>query len=148
MHVSAKADYALRSLLQIAASYPNRVTMAEIVGAQALPRSFVEAILPELRRADFVRLWRGGVAASYSLCRSPEQITIGAVLRTIDGPFTRVRGLPPGELTYTSATRGLASLWLSINASLEEQLNGTTLADVVNRVGYSWSGINSARMEG
>lgn len=146
MYVSARADYALRALLQIGANYPRRVTMADIVNAQALPRSFVESILPELRRADFVRLWRGGVA-SYSLCRSPDQISIGSVLRTIDGPFTLVRGLPPEELTYPDAAGGLAALWLSVSASLEEQLSGITLADAIDRAAYSCTKTIKARIE-
>lgn len=147
MHVSARADYALRALLQIAASYPRRVTMADIVSAQALPRSFVESILPELRRAGFVRLWRGS-AASYSLCRSPDQITIGSVLRIIDGPFTLVRGLPPDELTYTNTARGLAAIWRLVSVSLEELLNGITLADAINGAGHSCAGTVAARIEG
>lgn len=130
MYVSAKADYALRSLLQIGASYPGQVTMADIVSTRQLPRSFVESILPELRRADFVRLWRGG-AAGYSLCRPPEEISVGSVLRTIDGPFTRVRGLPPDELAYGGAAAGLSALWQTVNATLEQLLDGVTLADLI-----------------
>lgn len=147
MYVSAKADYALRALLQIGADYPRHVTMADIVNAEALPRSFVESILPELRRADFVRLWRGRLP-SYSLCRPPDQISVGAVLRTIDGPFTLVRGLPPEELSYTNAARGLAGLWVSVSASLEELLNGTTLADAINRGLYPRVDTVTARIEG
>jgi Rrf2 family protein len=130
VHVSARADYAMRALLQIARSYPGRVTMADIISAQALPRSYVEAILPELRRDDFVRLWRGG-AASYSVARPPDQITVGSVLRALDGPFTRVRGLPPHEVTYCGVAQELSVLWAAASAALDELLDAVTLADVL-----------------
>ena len=130
-YVSAKADYALRALLQIAKSYPGHVTMSDMVNAQALPRSFVESILPELRRADFLRLWRGGMS-SYSLSRPPDEITVGAVLRAVDGPFTRVRGLPPDEITYAGAARGLSQLWTQVTATLERLLDSVTLADLAS----------------
>jgi Rrf2 family protein len=131
VYVSAKADYALRAMLQIAASYPDQVTMTEIVTSQELPRSYVEAILPDLRRADFLRLWRGG-HARYSVARPPSQISVGAVLRAVDGPLTRVRGLPPGEIEYGGVAQGLSRLWLAATNDLERLLNGVTLADVIS----------------
>jgi Rrf2 family protein len=131
VHVSAKADYALRALLQIAASEPEHVTMADIVNTQKLPRSFAEAILPELRRADFLRVWRGGTPA-YSLARPGAEITVGSVIHAIDGPFTRVRGLPPEEVSYPGAARRLSALWLATGATLDRLLNGVTLADVIS----------------
>jgi Rrf2 family protein len=134
VHVSARAEYALRALLQIAACYPGQVTMSDIVAAQSLPRSYIEAILPELRRADLLRLRRGG-HSSYSLARPPEQISVGAVLRAVDGPLTQVRGLPPDEITYAGVARGLSALWLATTKSLERLLNDVTLADVL---GNDW----------
>jgi Rrf2 family protein len=131
VYVSAKADYALRALLQIAASEPEHVSMAEIVSIQQLPRSFVEAILPELRRADFVRVWRGGTPG-YTLARPAAEITVGAVIRCIDGPLTRVRGLPPAEITYPGAARRLSALWLAVGAALDRLLDGVTLDDLIS----------------
>ena len=131
VYVSAKADYALRALLQIAAAYPGQLTMTDIVTSQDLPRSYVEAILPDLRRADFLRLRRGG-HASYSLARSPSEISVGAVLRSVDGPLTRVRGLPPDEIHYAGVARQLSKLWLAATNNLEQLLNSVTLADVIS----------------
>jgi Rrf2 family protein len=131
VNVSAKADYAVRALLHIAAHDPDRVSMTEIIATQTLPRSYVEAILPELRRADFVRLRRGGVA-SYSLARPASQISIGSVLRAVDGPLTKVRGLPPYEVSYAGAAHKLSMLWLAASASLDRLLDSVTLADLIS----------------
>lgn len=130
MYVSARADYALRALLQIAASAPDHVTMSDIVSAQTLPRSFAEAILPDLRRADFLRVWRGRIP-NYSLSRPATEITIGSVIRAMDGELTRVRGLPPEEVSYHGAARPLAALWLTTSAALDRLFDSVTLADVL-----------------
>jgi Rrf2 family protein len=130
VYVSAKADYALRALLQVAARDPEHVSMAEIVSTQQLPRSFAEAILPELRRADFLHVRRGGTPG-YTLARPAAEITIGAVVRFVDGPLTRVRGRPPADITYPGAARRLSALWLSVSAGLDRLLDGVTLADLL-----------------
>jgi Rrf2 family protein len=130
MHVSAKAEYALRALLELTANHPAPVTVSGVVALQGLPHSFAEAILPALRRAGFVRVARVG-RAGYSLARAPDQITVGSVLRAVDGPFVTVRGLPPEALSYTGAARGLDELWRTTTTSLAELLDGVTLQDLV-----------------
>jgi Rrf2 family protein len=132
VQVSAKADYALRALLQMAACHPVPLTMSGIVGPQALPRSFAETILAELRRAGFLRVSRVG-QPSYSLSRPPDRISVGSVLRAVDGPLTRVRGLPPEALTYSGVAQGLAVLWLEASARLEQLLDEVSLHDLVAR---------------
>ncbi|MDT4916357.1 MAG: hypothetical protein QOI15_2147 [Pseudonocardiales bacterium] len=130
MHVSARTDYALRALLQLAARHPGAVTMGEVVTQQGLPRSFVETILPDLRRAGFVRVSRVG-QPSYTLTRAPDQISVGSVLRAVEGPLTRVRGLPPDALSYTGAAQGLGALWVAATAVLSELVDTVTLSDLV-----------------
>jgi Rrf2 family protein len=131
VHVSAKADYALRALLQLAERHPAPVTMSEVVALQALPRSFAETILPALRRAGFIRVTRAG-HPGYSLTRPPDEVSVGSVLRAVDGPLTRVRGLPPESLTYSGPAAALAELWLAAAAQLAGLLDGISLADVVS----------------
>jgi Rrf2 family protein len=130
MHVSAKADYALRALLEIAAHHPDPVSMADLVEQQRLPRSFAVAILPELRRADFVRMHRRG-GVGYSLARPPAQIRMSDVLRTVDGPPVLVRGLPPDEVSYRGAAGALTQLWRAADQQLDRLLHGVTLADLL-----------------
>jgi len=136
MHVSAKADYALRALLEIAAHDPDPVSMSEVVDRQALPRSFAVAILPELRRADFVRMRREH-GVGYSLARPPQEIHVGEVLRAVDGPFVLVRGVPPHEVNYPGPAAALASLWRAADDRLDHLLERVTLADLLSARGDS-----------
>ena len=96
MQISAKTDYAVRALLSLAAREPDLVKVDAIVAEQGLPRKFVEAILGELRRADLVRSQRGA-DGGYALARPAAEITLGAVIRAVDGPLAEVRGLRPHE---------------------------------------------------
>jgi Rrf2 family protein len=136
VHVSAKADYALRALLEIAAHHPAPVSMSEVVERQALPRSFAVAILPELRRADFVRMRREH-GVGYSLARPPREIRVGEVLRAVDGPFVLVRGVPPAEVTYRGPAVALTRLWREADDRLDHLLEHVTLADLLSARGDS-----------
>ena len=88
MDISAKTDYAVRALLELAAREPSLVKVDAIIGEQQLPRKFVEAILGELRRAGLVRSQRGA-DGGYALALPASEITLGAVIRAVDGPLGR-----------------------------------------------------------
>ena len=130
MQISAKTDYAVRALLSLAAQEPELVKIESIVTEQGLPRKFVEAILGELRRAGLVRSQRGA-DGGYALARSPRDITIGAVMRAVDGPLAAVRGLRPHETEYAGVAEHLPEVWVAVRASLRSVLEVVTLADIV-----------------
>jgi Rrf2 family protein len=131
VQISAKTDYAVRALLNLASHAPDLVKVDAIVRDQGLPRKFVEAILGELRRAGFVRSQRGA-EGGYALARPADQITIGAVLRAVDGPLAEVRGLRPNETEYAGAAAHLPQVWVAVRASLRRVLDETTLAQVLS----------------
>src|ERR1700712_3871086 len=79
MQISAKSDYAVRAMLELAAHGPDLVKTDLLTSHQALPRKFVEAILAELRRADLVRSQRGP-DGGYTLSRPASNITLGAII--------------------------------------------------------------------
>lgn len=130
MQISAKTDYAVRALLSLAAREPDLVKIEAIVSEQGLPRKFIEAILGELRRAGLVRSQRGA-DGGYALARSARDITIGAVMRAVDGPLAEVRGLRPHETTYAGVAEHLPEVWVAVRASLRKVLDETTLAQVL-----------------
>lgn len=130
MQVSAKADYAVRALLTLAAHDPELVTVDGVVAEQELPRKFVEAILGELRRGGLVRSQRGA-AGGYGLARPAAEITIGGVIRAVDGPLAEVRGLRPHETSYSGVAAHLPEVWVAVRASLRRVLDETTIADVL-----------------
>jgi Rrf2 family protein len=131
VQISAKTDYALRALLSLAAREPELVKIDTIVREQQLPRKFVEAILGELRRAGIVRSQRGA-EGGYALARPSREITLGAVIRAVDGPLAEVRGLRPHETTYAGVAEHLPQVWVAVRASLRRVLDETTLAQVLS----------------
>jgi len=130
MHISARADYAMRALLTLAASSSQRVKGEELRAAQGLPRKFLEQILTELRRGGIVHSHRGA-EGGYSLARPADQITLADVMRAVDGPLAEVRGLRPEDTTYAGAAEHLQEVWVAVRASLRTVLESVTLADVV-----------------
>jgi Rrf2 family protein len=130
VQISAKTDYAVRALLLLASRYPALVKVDVLTVQQGLPRKFVEAILSELRRAGLVRSQRGA-DGGYALARPADEITIGAVIRVVDGPLAEVRGLRPHETAYTGVAEHLPDVWVAMRASLRTVLDETTLEAVL-----------------
>jgi Rrf2 family protein len=131
VEISAKSDYAVRSLLALAAQYPDLVKVDVVIAEQQLPRKFVEAILGELRRAGIVRSQRGA-DGGYALARPPAEVTLGAIIRAVDGPLAEVRGLRPNETTYTGVAEHLPDVWVAVRASLRRVLDETNLAQLLS----------------
>jgi len=130
VQISAKTDYAIRALLSLAAREPELVKVDVVVTEQGLPRKFVEAILGELRRSGLVRSQRGA-DGGYALTRPAAEITLGAVIRAVDGPLAEVRGLRPHEATYSGVAEHLPEVWVAVRAALRRVLDETTLAQVL-----------------
>jgi Rrf2 family protein len=131
VQISAKTDYAVRALLSLAAREPDLVKVDEIVTEQGLPRKFVEAILGELRRAALVRS-RRGAEGGYALARPAAEITLGMVIRAVDGPLAEIRGLRAHETNYSGVAEHLPQVWVAVRAALRSVLDETTLAQVLN----------------
>jgi Rrf2 family protein len=131
VQISAKADYAVRAALELAARAPDRVKADVIVTEQDMPRKFVESILAELRRAGLVRTQRG-VMGGHTLARPANQITLGAVIRAVNGPLAEVHGLRPHETIYTGNAEHLPEVWVAVRASLRRVLDETTLQQVLD----------------
>jgi Rrf2 family protein len=131
VQISAKTDYAIRALLNLAAQEPKLVKVDTIVREQGLPRKFVEAILGELRRAGLVRSQRGA-DGGYALARPADEITLGAVIRAVDGPLAEVRGLRPHEATYAGLAQHLPDVWIAVRFSLRRVLDEVTLAQLLS----------------
>jgi Rrf2 family protein len=136
MRVSAKIDYALRALLELAAAPPGPVKGERLATAQDIPPKFLENILTELRRAEIVASQRG-VDGGYRLAKPAAEISVADVVRALEGPIASVRGMRPDEIEYTGPARSLQPLWVELRASMREVLEGTTLADLVERSAVS-----------
>ncbi len=130
MEISAKTDNAVRALLGLAERAPELVKVDGLISEQQLPRKFVEAILGELRRAGIVRSQRGA-EGGYALARPASEITLGQVIRAVDGPLAEVRGLRPDQTSYSGVAEHLPDVWVAVRASLRRVLDETTLEQVL-----------------
>ncbi|GAA1852529.1 Rrf2 family transcriptional regulator [Pseudonocardia ailaonensis] len=130
MRISAKADYALRALIELAQATDGAPLRSEaIAAAQEVPHKFLEAILGDLRKTGFVSSQRGG-DGGYRLRRPAEEIQVAHVLRAIDGPLTEIRGGCPEDATYNSSAAALQLVWVALRVNIRTVLEGVTIAQL------------------
>ncbi len=132
MRVSAKVDYALRAMAELAAHADGLMTAEQLASAQQIPPKFLESILAQLRNGGLVASQRGAVGG-YRLAKPAEEISIADVIRELEGPIATVRGVRPDELEYTGAAAPLREIWLELRAQMRGVLEQTTLADLLHR---------------
>ena len=128
--MSAKADYALRGILEIAAAKKPPVKRDQIARAQKIPVKFLETILGELKHAGIVASQRGA-DGGYSLAKDPAQVTVADVIRVIDGPLAHIRDTRPESLDYQGVAEPLKEVFVALRAQMREVLESVTLADLV-----------------
>jgi Rrf2 family protein len=145
MRISAKADYAVRAAVELAAASlgepeggaddtgpDERPVKAErIATAQKIPLNFLENILGELRHAGIVRSQRGA-DGGFRLARPADRISVADVIRAVEGPLASVRGGPPEEASYGGASAALPRVWIAVRANLRAVVENVTLADVAS----------------
>jgi len=129
MRVSAKADYAVRAAVELAAGGEGPIKGEAISQAQEIPLKFLENILGELKHAGLVRSQRG-MDGGYWLAKSPDEITVADVIRAVDGPLASVRGDSPEALKYGGRSEPLRNVWIAVRANLRAVLEDVTLADI------------------
>ncbi|TMM18826.1 MAG: Rrf2 family transcriptional regulator [Actinobacteria bacterium] len=130
MHVTAKADYAVRAVIELAGSRmdaPRKVD--EVAKAQGIPVSFLENILTQLRSSGLVRSQRGP-EGGYWLARPARDINLAQVIRAVEGPLVGVRGQRPEEVEYTGTAESLQQVWIALRANLRKVLEHVTVEQV------------------
>jgi Rrf2 family protein len=128
MRISAKADYAVRASLELAAA-DGAVKGDALASSQEIPFKFLENILIELRHAGLVRSQRGP-DGGYWLAKPAGEIAVADVIRAVEGPLATVRGESPEELDYKGAAARLQEVWVALRANLRGVLENVTLADI------------------
>src|SRR6266516_3812487 len=99
MRVSAKADYAVRAAVEMAAAGDEPVKGERLAEAQQIPLQFLEHILLELKHARLVRAKRGA-RGGYWLARPADDITVADVIRAVEGPLANVQDWAPEDTEY------------------------------------------------
>ena len=127
MRVSAKADYAIRAMVELAAAGEGPVKGERLSQAQEIPSKFLENILVDLRHGGLVRSQRG-TDGGYWLARPAEEINLAQVIRAVDGPLANVRGHRSEEVEYRGAAEPLRDVWIARPRDLRRVLEAVTLA--------------------
>ncbi|MGI8505865.1 MAG: RrF2 family transcriptional regulator [Solirubrobacteraceae bacterium] len=131
MRISAKADYAVRAVVELAAAAESDkpVKAERIATAQEIPLNFLENILGELRHAGVVRSHRGA-DGGFRLARPAAEVTVADVIRAVEGPLASVRGGPPEEASYAGAASSLPRVWIAVRVNLRRVVENVTIADI------------------
>jgi Rrf2 family protein len=131
MRLSARADYALRAAIELAASPDGHVTAEQLAQAQNIPGKFLETILTQLRRGGLVRSQRGP-DGGFWLASPASEISLADIIRAIDGQLVGVRGERPENVAYPGAAEPLQRVWIALRANERAVLETVTLADIVS----------------
>jgi Rrf2 family protein len=129
--VTAKADYAVRAVLELATADGDLVKADRIAAAQGIPRHFLDNILTDLRRAGIVATHRGAEGGS-RLARPAKDIALADIMRAIEGPLAAVRDVRPELLAYEGPAERLPEVWIAVRAALRGVLEQVTVADVAS----------------
>jgi len=129
VRLTARVDYALRAVCELAAASGETLTVDQLARAQGIPASYLETILGSLRRSGLVR-GRRGPEGGFVLARPAAAISLADVIRALEGPLVHVRGERPDTVAYTGAATGLQDVWVALRAVERAVLEQVTLADV------------------
>lgn len=138
MRLSKRGEYGIRSMIYLArhASPGELIQIKQISANENIPLKYLEQILLALRHAGLLNS-RMGIGGGYYLAKSPENINLGQIVRTLDGPLAPVNCV--SQMAYEPCdcpdenTCGLRLAMLEVRNSISSVLDNTTLADVVNR---------------
>lgn len=133
MPISQKCQYAVRSVFELAKRQGTGATkIGDIAEAQAIPTRFLENILNHLKGGGFVESVRGK-EGGYLLVRSPKDLTVGEIVRFMEGPLAPVECTAGGRKVACSMYGRCVflSLWKRAQAALEAVYDGTTFHDLV-----------------
>jgi Rrf2 family protein len=130
VRVSAKTDYALRAVVELASTNGDAPVKGEkLATSQAIPLRFLENILLQLRHAGLIES-RRGADGGYRLARPASEIALADVIRAIDGPLAGVSGARPETLDFHGSSEPLREVWVAVRAALRGVLEQVTVADV------------------
>ncbi len=135
MKITKKGEYALRALVDLSLNHKRGLRqIQDIVREEAIPEKFLEQILVVLKNAGFIQSKRG-IGGGYFLSKSPDEISLGEVIRLIDGPLAPLNCVSKSEHVKCpkEITCGIRSVMLDVTNATAEILDRVTLADVCNR---------------
>lgn len=135
MRVTAKGEYATQAVLLLSLQYPDVVTIHDIARRHHIPLKYLEQILLELKRGGILES-RRGVNGGYTLARAPEKISVGEVLRIVDGAFAEsscIHNEAQGGVCVEGESCGLKQTWKDVQGAVERILFATSFEEIRRR---------------
>lgn len=133
LQVSERAHYGLRAMTELAKAYGNGpVSLSEIAEIERLPAGYLEQLAMPLRRAGLIEGKRGA-HGGYELARPPADVTVGAVVRALEGPVVPVECLSVEYVVDSCARESVClsrNVWRRVKDSVDHVLDSMTLADL------------------
>jgi Rrf2 family protein len=131
--ISAKVDYALQAVVEIAIATKkdSLISSEEISSRRDIPEKFLEGILTLLRKSGVINSYRGP-SGGFELAKKPQDIAVAEIIRIIDGPLAAVRGFAPEEIDYAGPVKHVADVWIATRASLRNVLENISIADIIS----------------
>ncbi len=131
MRISAKGEYAIKAMLDLAIHRERGlIPIQEIAARQSIPQRYLEQVLLSLKRAGLLTSKRGSTGG-YHLTKSPDEITVGAVLRAVEGG-SAFEAAAQGRRNG-GAGQELAELWDEISEAVSQVVDRLTFGDLVTR---------------
>lgn len=135
MKLSKKSDYALRAMIYLSMNYQKgSVQIKEISTKERIPQKFLENILLTLRKVGILNS-KMGLKGGYALARSPDLITLGDVIRVLDGTIAPVDCV--SQMSYKKCseeiTCAIRGVMMNVRDAVTEVLDTTTFADMCKR---------------
>ena len=135
MLVSQKCQYALRAIFELARRVGDRpVKIADIADAQAIPPRFLEVILGQLKQGKFVSSQRGS-EGGYRLARQASGLTVGEIVRFVQGPIGPVGCLTadPDQTCPLYGECAFLPMWKKVNSAISSVYDTTTFQDLLDQ---------------
>jgi len=138
MKISFKGDYAIKSLVYLASQYTrnkdSRSQIGEISKIQDIPVKFLEHILLTLKNAGYVKSHRG-TKGGYSIAKDPEKITLGEIIRLIDGPTSSIACVSRSRNSYCDFEKKcvLKPIFEEVRDAISDIIDNITFKDLVEK---------------
>ena len=131
MRISAKGEYAIKAVLDLALQHGHGlIPIQEIAARQAIPQRYLEQVLLALKRAGLLTSKRGA-SGGYHLARPPDVITVGAVLRAVEGTSVPFEARGGGRGTRDG--QDLMELWEEIAEAVSHVIDRLTFGELAGR---------------
>lgn len=135
MKISTRGRYGLKAMVDIAVNSADNscVCIKSVAERTGISESYLEQLISLLKKADILKSIRGA-SGGYILSKKPEEISVGDILRVVEGPLELVECLSKSETCGTGGCDNCITknVWAKLSESVSETADNISLADLIN----------------